>query len=74
MVSVSTSIINDIIAPFIYPACPPGTYKSLKNNSQCLSCPMNSASTVHGASICPCNGQYYRAPFETAVDVCTGDY
>ena len=43
------------------------------SNTGCHACPSNSRSTTHGASICPCNNRYYRAPMETAEIGCTGN-
>ena len=43
------------------------------SNTGCRPCPFNSINTTQGASICPCDNRYYRAPMETAEDRCTGN-
>ena len=61
------------MVPVVFSACSPGKYKFLKDNSECLNCPLNSVSSVHGASVCMCMNGFYRTPSEAPDHQCTGE-
>jgi hypothetical protein len=52
-------------------ACSPGTYKPKPGSQSCLICPLNSYSTGHGSTTCPCKSSYYRAPTDHHTKLCT---
>ena len=52
--------------------CIEGTYKLVQGNEECIECPVNSNSTLPGATSCDCFPGYYRSDNEDATVGCTG--
>lgn len=52
-------------------ACPRGFYRHSPETKRCLKCPPNSSSSATGATACPCNLGFYRAPTESQSVACT---
>ncbi|XP_030309563.1 ephrin type-A receptor 1 isoform X3 [Calypte anna] len=52
-------------------ACQRGFYRHSLETKHCLKCPPNSLSNESGATSCPCNAGFYRAPAEGQNIACT---
>uniref|UniRef100_A0A8D0L4Z8 Ephrin type-A receptor 1 n=1 Tax=Sphenodon punctatus TaxID=8508 RepID=A0A8D0L4Z8_SPHPU len=52
-------------------ACQRGFYRDSPETKSCLKCPPNSSSSTLGATSCPCNPGFYRAPTEGHAITCT---
>ncbi|KAM4675470.1 ephrin type-B receptor 4 [Discoglossus pictus] len=52
-------------------ACPLGFFKPTVGEMPCQACPINSQSTMPGATICSCKPPYYRAASDPATAPCT---
>uniref|UniRef100_A0A8C4WHT8 Ephrin type-A receptor 1 n=1 Tax=Gopherus evgoodei TaxID=1825980 RepID=A0A8C4WHT8_9SAUR len=52
-------------------ACQRGFYRHSPETEHCLKCPPNSSSSATGATACPCNLGFYRAPTESQSVACT---
>ncbi|XP_075759524.1 ephrin type-A receptor 1 isoform X1 [Pelodiscus sinensis] len=52
-------------------ACQQGFYRYSPETERCLKCPPNSSSSDTGATACPCNPDFYRAPTEGQSVACT---
>ncbi|CAM4437490.1 ephrin type-A receptor 1 isoform X1 [Caretta caretta] len=52
-------------------ACPRGFYRHSPETKRCLKCPPNSSSSATGATACPCNLGFYRAPTESQSVACS---
>ena len=67
-------LVNVFLALFhvLLIACPPGTYKSMVGNPNCIPCPENSSSTEEASTFCPCEEGYSRPPPYTVSSPCTG--
>nr|XP_042710965.1 ephrin type-A receptor 1 isoform X2 [Chrysemys picta bellii] len=52
-------------------ACQRGFYRHSPETEHCLKCPPNSSSSATGATACPCNPGFYRAPTESQSVACT---
>ncbi|KAM7180796.1 ephrin type-A receptor 1 isoform 1-T1 [Macrochelys suwanniensis] len=52
-------------------ACQRGFYRHSPETERCLKCPPHSSSSATGATSCPCNPGFYRAPTESQSVACT---
>ncbi|XP_074857907.1 ephrin type-A receptor 1 isoform X2 [Carettochelys insculpta] len=52
-------------------ACQRGFYRHSLETKRCFKCPPNSSSSAPGATACPCNPGFYRAPAEGQSVACT---